>query len=108
MVDVLPPGPVVPRAAAVGLLLGSCLLVLADGGRREVAGLRGAVRRVAFSPDGRTAAVFEETGLVELWGGGVTRRLAVMSSSASRGGGRGGQDLDRFVFSRTGDCRPPW
>ncbi|MGY3333925.1 hypothetical protein ACVW0K_000024 [Streptomyces filamentosus] len=41
MVDVLPPGPVVPRAAAVGLLLGSCLLVLADGGRREGAGLCG-------------------------------------------------------------------
>ncbi|MFJ6518357.1 hypothetical protein ACIQJ4_08890 [Streptomyces filamentosus] len=96
MVDVLPPGPVVPRAAAVGLLLGSCLLVLADGGRG------GAVRQVALSPDGRTAAVFEETGLVELWGGGVTRRLAVMSSSVSRGGGRDGQDLDRFVFSRDG------
>ncbi|MGW4778414.1 protein kinase domain-containing protein [Streptomyces filamentosus] len=78
------------------------VLDLADGRRREVAGLRGAVRRVAFSPDGRTAAVFKETGLVELWDGGVTRRLAVMSSSVSRGGGRGGQDLDRFVFSRDG------
>ncbi|MEU8434750.1 protein kinase [Streptomyces sp. NPDC029216] len=78
------------------------LLDLKTGTERKQATFSGGVRSVAFSPDGRLVAAFRETGLVELWNGQVTQRITTMSSSVSRGGGRGGQDLDEFTFSQDG------
>ncbi|MCF3179950.1 protein kinase [Streptomyces polychromogenes] len=78
------------------------LLDLRTGTERKETAFSGGVRQVAYSPDGRLVAAFRETGLVELWNGQVTQRITTMSSSVSRGGGRGGQNLGDFTFSPDG------
>ncbi|GHE51469.1 hypothetical protein GCM10018785_21550 [Streptomyces longispororuber] len=57
---------------------------------------------LVFSRDGKTLAVVQDTGWVELWDGAVTGRRARMPSSTVRGASHGGKEMRSPAVSPDG------